>query len=271
MRPNMWRLSFLFVLTATVSSIGPDAIGSGTNKPMKVTIDFGVLCAQVSTPDPGNTDPNATVTLNLPSTCGTASDFYTFAPSGGTPRAEAAPDSQSDVLSLLNVKITRTGNPADLHMTFWANNFEPPPDNSTALTGYKIIGSGNWKTGVLAKAPGSSLIFEGWIDDTGGGLPSSGLHGLGYTPPTSVAVPVAVDGGAGTGTFSGMFAASVWSAGTLGSPRTLKGELWVHLAQSNHSLNLTSLVVQNYQPKVHECQPLQGKLRECRQQQVSTK
>jgi len=262
MKANRHVLAVLIMLTLIVPLIGSDAIGTGTSKPMTITIDFGGLCDPISS-SPPNTDPAATVTLNLPQRCpATGSDYYTFAAAGGTAaQVVAAPDNGSDTLSLLTVKITRTGSPADLHMTFSANNFEAPPTNAASNTGYKIEGTGYWNN-KLTYAPGSNLIFEGWVDDTP-------LHGLGYTPPTSVAVPVGVDGGT-VKTFSGKYAGSVWSPGTLGTPRTLKGELWVHLAQPTHSLTLSTLSVHDYLPNTPKCKPKAGKLRECRNQGISS-
>jgi len=259
MKENRRAFAILVMLTTIVPLIGSDAIGTGPNNPMTITIDFGGLCSSISS-SPPNTDSAATVTLNLPANCGTATDFYTFLAAGGTARVAAAPDNGSDTLSLLTVKITRTGNPADLHMTFSANNFESPPSNAASNTGYKIEGTGKWRDG-LNLAPSSTLIFEGWVDDTP-------LHGLGYTPPTSVAVPVAVDGGAAK-TFSGKFAASIFSTGTLHTPRTLKGELWVHLAATNHNLTISSLSAHDFQPLGNLCKPTEGRLRECRSKYVN--
>jgi hypothetical protein len=258
MKKNRRVLAVLVMLTAIVPLIGSDAIGTSTALPTTITIDFGGLCNQISSSQ--NNDPNVVVTLPLPATCGTSTDFYTFTDAGALKRVELAKDNSSDTVSLLTVKITRTGNPPDLHMTFLANNLESPPSNSLSNTGYKIEGTGRWNNGVTL-APSSTLIFQGWVDDTP-------LHGIGYTPPQSVAVPVALDGGKAA-SFAGKYAASVWSTGTLHTPRTLKGELWVHLAQTAHSLTITSLSVHDYQPFALLCKPKQGQLIECRDQDVS--
>lgn len=148
-------------------------------------------------------------------------------------------DANNDTLTLKDVKITRTGVVSgDLHISYYATPFTPlpsavPPGPSVE---YRISGTGTFKrtNNALQLATGSHIIANGNIQAP----PGSTDRQIGSPPPSFIVIK--------SNAFSAtQFAAQdVWPS--LTEQRQLKGDIWIKLNHTTHSLEITAITVSNH-------------------------
>lgn len=214
---------------------------------MTITVDFAGECSPLTENTTSLKLTGRDGTAGSPLVCG----HYTITPfdsAQGEARVDTGPDGNNDTLYLVNATVKKTSATATaLHLTITTGPYSVLPDNvPPGSMGYRIFGNGCLRRGALG-ATGSSVRYQGWVDDAAdGGNP----HGLGSTPPTTTPTLITYTV-AGAGCFNGptdstKVARSMWPPPNLGSPRNLEAELWVTLNQvNNDALNLTTLTIEN--------------------------
>jgi|CXWL01.1.fsa_nt_gi hypothetical protein len=222
---------------------------------LTLTIDFGGECNPLTiTGDPGT----APVVLNITNggstfTCGHYK-IQRQSSTAGEARLESSVDTQSDVLTLKNAKITKVaGSWPDLHMTISGKNkYEPSPAAipTGADVSYKVSAEGYFKRGITIQlAAGSYINTRGYQDNP---TQSPPMFWLGSDPPatgTGIELGWLVCGTSGCNNWLPSYynTKSTWKQNrdTLASTRDLQAEFWLKLYNNSDSFNLYNLTVQN--------------------------
>lgn len=198
-----------------------------------ITVQF-----EIEGSGPCRADATGTGSVPIAGNCGN----YVIANKGGGARVETGTtDANNDFLALRDAIITRTGNVnGDLHITYFATPFAALPSDAPPGPGvwYRIQGAGTFKRNNSAGqlATGSRIKANGHIQS-----PSDSADVQIGSPPPSFTV-------SNNNAFSPLapayfIAQGVWNP--LVSPRELKGQIWVKLNDTTHSLEINTIPVEN--------------------------
>jgi len=191
------------------------------------------IVPQCTNPPAAGPSPLTLATSTTPLICGP----YKIEPrSAGNARVEVgANDASNDMLSLLNTKITKTAaSTDDLDITFWANSYQPlPNDVPPGNRKYTIsAGSSYFMRGTNPLSPlatGDSIGFSGALDmpDNDNNVVwyplGSSIPQYQWTVTTTNNIPAA---NGVSKPFGDGFDPTV-------HPLSMQGEVWVHLADPN--------------------------------------